>query len=266
MAIELTPGAFEAAGPLFRAPYQEFVFDALVVGNAPGRLWVDDPSNPLSAFLWDTGPRFYFAGSEDDRAFNESVKQIAQQAAPPTGAYMVVYCDSPHWEGKLSDIFGGRPLHRAQRCMYKLGSPWIPDWRDRLPRGFSVSRIDRRLLSGSDNANLDQMVAEIQSTWPSVDRFLGSGFGYCALHGDGTIVCWCTGEYASGNHLGVGIETIAGYRKRGLATLTASAFAEHCVSMGIEAHWDCWANNLPSVRVAEKVGFRKILDYEVYEG
>jgi RimJ/RimL family protein N-acetyltransferase len=121
------------------------------------------------------------------------------------------------------------------------------------------------LLAATDIVNLDEVIGEIKSTWPD-DRFLENGFGFCALRNEGEIVCWCTGEYAGGRHIGIGIETVGEWRGRSLATLTASAFVEHCLSEGIEAHWDCWAHNLPSIRVAEKVGFRKVLDYDVKQG
>lgn len=52
----------------------------------------------------------------------------------------------------------------------------------------------------------------------------------------------------------------------GLATLTARAFVVRCVREGIAPHWDCWTTNLPSVAVAEKVGFVKALEYTVWFG
>lgn len=266
MIFELTPDAFQIVKPLYGTPYLEYVINAMIAMNTHGRIWVDDLSDPKTAVMWDEGPRFYFTGREDNHSFNESLGQMVQRIMPALGSYMVVYYDAPHWEGMLSDILSNRPLHRAQRCIYKLDSMLIPDWHGRLHEDFTILPINRQLLSKSGIANIDSLVSEIQSTWPSIDRFIDNGFGFCALHGGDGIVCWCTGEYANGNHIGVGIETITDYRLKSLATLTASAFAEHCISKGIEAHWDCWLSNTPSIRVAEKVGFRKIMNYDVCEG
>ena len=265
MIFELQPYAFQSASPLFGAPYLEFVINAVVAENSQGRIWVDDPSSPRSAFLWDRGARYYFAGGEDNEAFNEAVGRVVrEQIGPRPGSYLVAYYASDRWERELNGVFRGLALHKAQRGFYGLHSLGISDWRERIPQGFSVAPIDRQLLSRSGTTNLDQVLGEIQSGWPSVSRFLENGFGFCMLRGDDEVACWCTGEYASRNHIGVGIETIEEYRRQGLATLTASAFAEHCLSRGIEAHWDCWADNKPSIQVAERVGFRKILDYDVH--
>lgn len=266
MISELTPGQLKPVLPLFRAPYMEFVINAFAAGNSPARVWVDDRLQPESAFLWE-GPRYYFVGRDDNAVFNEAIgRLITTQIAPAPGSYLVIYYDSARWTEKLSGLFGGRPLHPAKRCFYRLDSQNIPDWRARVPEGFSIIPINRQLLSNTDSGNLDEVIGEIRSSWPSIDRFFEHAFGYCALRNESEIVCWCTGEYVSGRQIGIGIETVGTWRRKELATLTASAFAEQCLATGIEVHWDCWADNFPSVRVAEKVGFRKVLDYEVYAG
>jgi RimJ/RimL family protein N-acetyltransferase len=44
----------------------------------------------------------------------------------------------------------------------------------------------------------------------------------------------------------------------------ASACVDYCLTEYITPHWHCWADNLPSVAVAEKVGFKKSLVYPAY--
>jgi hypothetical protein len=147
--------------------------------------------------------------------------------------------------------------------LYHLESLRVPDWRERIPEGFSIKQIDQILLHRTELTHLDQLLGEIHQMWLSVNRFLQQGFGFCALKEDREIACWCTGEYAAGDQIGIGIETIEAYQRNNLATLTASAFAEHCLENNIQAHWDCWVRNIASVRVAEKVGFREVLEYKV---
>jgi GNAT superfamily N-acetyltransferase len=267
MLVELSPSELGPVLPLFQAPHLEYVINAMAAGMGPSaRVRVSAASRPESALLW-AGPRFYFAGRADDASFREAATRlIATQLSPPPGSYLVIHYDAPHWVETLSALFGGRPLRRAQRCLYRLDSQGIPGWRERVPDGFSIARMDRPLLSRTGLANLRAVIDEIESGWPALDLFLERGFGFCALRNGDEIAGWCTGEYASGRHIGVGIETVEKWQRRGLATLTASAFAEHCLSEGREAHWDCWADNLPSVRVAEKVGFVKVLDYDVHRG
>ena len=95
MIFELQPHVFESASSLFEAPYLEFVINAVVAENNQGRIWVDDPSSPRSAFLWDRGARYYFAGGEDNKAFNEAVGRVVrEQIGPRPDSYLVAYCAS----------------------------------------------------------------------------------------------------------------------------------------------------------------------------
>jgi RimJ/RimL family protein N-acetyltransferase len=61
---------------------------------------------------------------------------------------------------------------------------------------------------------------------------------------------------------GIGIETVEEHQGKGFATAVAAEFVRHALALGFKPHWDCWANNLPSIRVAEKVGFEDAHDYK----
>jgi RimJ/RimL family protein N-acetyltransferase len=98
--------------------------------------------------------------------------------------------------------------------------------------------------------------------WGSAERFLATGFGYCAIVGR-AIVGWCTAEYTSRRACGIGIETIPEYQNQGVATALGAAFVVACAGAGVVPYWDSWTSNLPSVRVAEKLGFRKAQEYEI---
>jgi GNAT superfamily N-acetyltransferase len=112
-------------------------------------------------------------------------------------------------------------------------------------------------------ANADDVIAEIESCWASLADFRRSGFGLIA-HDARAIVCWCTAEFVSDGKCGIGIETIPAYRGRGFATLTASAFLEHCAERAMTPHWDAWMHNVPSVAVAEMIGLDKVETYAIY--
>ncbi|MDO8683503.1 MAG: GNAT family N-acetyltransferase [Armatimonadota bacterium] len=264
MIYKLGKDKFDAVRSLFNQPQLGFVVDAVIAGNSNGDVWVDDSSCPRTACLWDRGPRYYMVGRDDNKAFNTELGRVI--AEHPTSPYLVAYCASDAWGSKLSDVFAGRPFKKRQRCLYKLDRLAIPDWRGNITQGFSVERIDRQLLENEEIANLDGLKEEILCMWHSLDAFLEKAFGFCAIRVENSIACWCTAEYISRGQLGIGIETVREYQRQSLATLTASAFAEHCLSSNMDAHWDSWADNIPSIRVAEKVGFRKILDYYVYQG
>lgn len=263
MVHQLDRHEINAVKPLFNAPELSFMIDTLIAGNGRGDIWVDDPVQPKAACLWDRTCKYYLAGDHQNLDFNSEIgRTIEKQHKAST--YLVAYCDSEAWVDVLPKLFIERSIDRAGRSFYKLNKPLVPNWREQIPAGFSVVRIDRELLSNTKLANLDGLIGEIECMWPSTELFLSRGLGFCAIHSEKEIAGWCTAEHVSENQLGIGIETVETFQEKGLATLTASALVEECYSRQITAYWDCWARNTASLRVAEKVGFVKMLDYDVY--
>ncbi|HEX8681527.1 MAG TPA: GNAT family N-acetyltransferase [Ardenticatenaceae bacterium] len=260
----------EKARALFLGPHLELVIDAVIAGNHAGTIWVDDLAHPSTALMWDHSYSYYLAGAADDAEVNEALARlVTERLFPEARARQIgvfkVYAASGEWEQTLEMLFPNRSLVRRWRVFYTFSCLKVPDWRKRVPDGFSVRRIDRETLEASALKNVAAVTEEIELMWNSVEAFLRRGFGFWMVAGD-EIVCWCTAEYASAGKCGIGIETVEAHQMRGFATLTAAAFAEHCVAEGITPHWEAWRANAPSVAVAEKVGFEKTVEFAVYVG
>ena len=255
----------ERVRPLFTGDHLALVIDAVIAGNSPGRLWVDDPADPHSVFLWDKSHSFYLAGAPDQAADNVALSrlfhdQISLYALAHDFGIFKVYTSSENWTPTPETLFAANNLRKLDRVFYRGATLNISDWRARLPAGFQVSAINDEFAALSALENFALVTEEIKSCWNALDDFRQRGFGFCT-HDSERIVCWCTAEYVSGNQCGIGIETVEEYQRRGFASATASAFVEYCQERGIRPHWDAWATNTPSVRVAETVGFQKVEEY-----
>lgn len=273
MVEALSKDEYARVLPLLEASqpnYFDVVARAVIAGNSPGTIWVDNIAQPKSSLMRDNEYCYYLVGDADNTAFNTGLqKLLTEQIAPEalakgTGIFKLYY-SSPQWESKVESIFEAVKFTRRERSLFAFDRPILPDWKAKLPASASVRLIDADLLGSTDLGNLQHVVNEIHSTWASLDDFLSIGFGYCLLL-DNQIACWCTAEYVEGANTGVGIETMEEYWGRGFATLTAAAFVEHCVTRGIAAYWDAWRSNSASLVVAEKVGFKKLQDYTIYFG
>ncbi len=54
-----------------------------------------------------------------------------------------------------------------------------------------------------------------------------------------------------------GIATLPAYRRMGYGTWTAGLAVHHLLELGICPQWECNADNIASIALAEKIGFRK---------
>lgn len=242
---------------LFVAEHVAFVLDAIVAGTTSARVWADDRLAPSTAMVWDGTHCLYLAGAFDrPQVWRELFeREIASTRPGLLKAYVT--------EAVARTIFSADQPERHERVLYQATGPATPGWAERVPAGFRISAIDDQFATLGALTNFDAVVAEIESCWRSVEDFRRSGFGFAA-HDAETIASWCTAEYVSEKRCGTGVETVAAYRGRGLATLTASAFLDHCFVRGTTAYWDAWTSNLPSIAVAEKVGFRRVDTYEIF--
>jgi RimJ/RimL family protein N-acetyltransferase len=64
----------------------------------------------------------------------------------------------------------------------------------------------------------------------------------------------------------MGITTIEEYRQKGFATLVTAAAADYCIKEKKDLRWFCAAQNIPSWKTAEKVGFVRFKEYTVLCG
>ena len=230
---------------------------AVLDGTAPGEVYVHAADGPQTACL-TSGDGCYLAGAPINRGFN-----AALNAFLPRDTYFVLFCDPHLWEDALDDLLRDTYAVRARRRFYALKRLRVPDWRKRIPPGFSMQRIDAEFLS-QGLTNGDAVVAAILSEWSSLAGFLEAGFGFCLVHGD-EIVSWSFSDYVSRDRCEIGICTLWSYRRRGFGTLTAAAVAAQAVAAGFSSvGWHCWDNNVGSIRVAENVGFERAADYDVF--
>ncbi|MFX0123203.1 MAG: GNAT family N-acetyltransferase [Candidatus Hodarchaeota archaeon] len=272
--IELNFDEFPSIRSLFASSkHLRFTTEAVIAGNSPMRVWVDNRKKPRSAFLWDQSHCYYFGGDASNKDFCNAVENMLKNTIIPKAismnreVYKIEYTDKK-WEPILKKILRDKTPFKVLRKFFALNNLDMPQWRDILPSDFYIERIDRALLE-SDIQNLQAIINEINECWHSVNDFLANGFGFCLVHiheKEKEVQGWCTGEYFSEGKCGIGIETFQRFQKRGFATAMASAFVEHSLSINIQPHWDASANNEASIRVAKKVGFRKIQDYYVFFG
>lgn len=263
---ELGPAACELARPLFPDLDVHLAVKALLAGNVPGHVYVDDPRDPRAALAW-IGHRFYLGGSPQEAAFNRELGRFFTGTIYPEGRAageegFVVKCTVPEWVGQIDVLLPGKfPL--AERQHYYVGQEVRHNWRAMLPPGITFRLVDRALLE-EDLGGLDDLREEMQSERPSVDEFLDKSFGFVPVHGR-EVIGWCLSEYNCGDRCEVGIATAEGYRRQGLATAIASAFVEYARAHGINhVGWHCDAENAGSNATARKLGFAQALVYPAY--
>ena len=253
--------------PIFEGLRYNLVIDSVIDGNTPAWMYVDDVRHPRMAWIWNRQDAILLAGYAGDEALNRALAEliggkVVSDARRRHIPQLSLHYFPEAWESKIDMILRDRHPEKAQRRFYTFDQLQV-DWRKQIPAGCEMRRIDEALLESTHLEHICAVVGWVRSFWASSREFAKTGFGFCLLQGD-TIVSLCLSVYVSGRHFELGLATAPDYRGQGFATLVAAACVEHCVKNDFTPHWHCWEENLPSVAVAEKVGFESPTPYWVY--
>jgi RimJ/RimL family protein N-acetyltransferase len=261
---ELKRADYENVRPLFQSLRFHLASAAVLDGNNPGRVFVDDPIQPQAAFMLSP-EGCYLAGDADQRAFIQALNQavVIDRALGDDVRVLFLVVGSERWRDRLPAVFDPYAPLEMQRRHYVCRQLRY-DWRASLRGGQAVRRIDRSLLAAPELTVPDHVMTWMEGNWGSVDRFLRDGFGFATVSGD-EIVSWSLTDCVSGDQCEIGIHTAPAHRRRGLATITAAATVDHALSHGFtQVGWHCPEDNLGSIGTAEKVGFQRERDYSAY--
>jgi RimJ/RimL family protein N-acetyltransferase len=139
----------------------------------------------------------------------------------------------------------------------------VYDWRARVPAGFTVHFIDNELLEQVGPQVPDDL-QRLVAARAAADGHIAGGFGFAILD-DGRPVSYAMVDSVSEPVGEIYLFTVEAYRRRGLATIASAATIEYGLAHGLERiGWDCQAENLGSLRTAQRLGLALVDTYRMY--
>ncbi len=244
----------------------KITLESISEGNTEGYLWSDGKFY----FLWDLGNVvFYLFGESPDSEHLENLtrlyeKEVRGKAESEAFSYFKVNDLTGISEDSVRSVFGLGEYKMLKKYFYRYTKGSVKGFESSVDE-LEIVDIDEDLLESKELKNFELIKNEIEWMWPSLERYFQKGYGKASLIDD-EIVCWCTAEYVSEGRCGIGIETLEGFRQKGIATVTAAVFIDHCLKNNVAPYWECGAYNEPSVKLAERLGFHKIDEYQVLLG
>lgn len=264
MIHELKQAEYGRARSLFRPLRYHLCSAAVLAGDNPGRVFVDEPAAPRTAFMLSP-EGCYLAGNPDNPVFNRALNRevVSNRVLGDDVRVLFLVVHPERWSEHLPSVLHPHTPVEMKRRHYECRTLRY-NWRAHLPNGYAVHRIDRSLLDTSLTTVPDHVMGWMENNWGSVDRFLQDGFGFATIS-ECEMVAWSLADCASDDECEIGIRTAPAHRRRGLAAATAAAAVEHALSHGFElVGWHCAQDNLGSIGTAERVGFQRERDYVAY--
>lgn len=220
-----------------------------------GAVYADSPDAPRSARAV-LGDFSFFAGRPE-----EELVRYWPERHPPS--FHILVPQNEAWASLIERCYAGRARRTLRYAIRKE-----PDRFDRrrleeavqaLPPGYTLREMDGpcyHLCLSQDWSR------DLVSNYRDYEHYRSLGLGVVALR-DGQVAAGASAYSRYREGIEIEIDTAQAHRRKGLAWACAAQLILNCLERGLYPSWD--AQNLPSVALAEKLGYRFDHAYPVYE-
>lgn len=215
-------------------------------GITRGQILVDDSRHPTWAVVRDaTYGTLYFGGQVNASLVASLIEKFRQIGEVGIGCWLD---DELNYMIPPDHDYDGRTLYFTERVS---NTPLVNLL---LPSGYTLTSRDRTLLEQSFD------YASTLDSFGSVENILQQTLAYVILHG-GKVVCEAATGAPTHGRIEVGVATHEAHRQHGLATIACAYLIQACESKGYKTWWDCARQNIPSIGLARKLGYRNEREY-----
>lgn len=215
-----------------------------------GKIICDDPNTPTWGVVQEvTDGGIYLGGEIDAPQLAEVLDLLRQEGEVLVGLWLddprqSLLPPDPYYDGRTLEFYE-RPLGQG-----------LDQYLNPLPEGFTLHRLDRDLIMRTEWGPDDVQAMGGIEAWEQ------NCFGYCLMRGD-ELLCESTVGPPSLGLYEPGVITQEAHRGKGYATMTAARLVQEIESMGYQSYWNCAKQNVPSAKVARKLGYQVEKEYRL---
>lgn len=226
---------------------------AVLDGVLAGRVWTDDPVTPSWAVVIETADGTVYAGGA---LSGETLREVFGEAETRSGDLIVGFRGAEHSIRRLlppDPYYTGRAIDFTERRA-------MPDEAQLLtsPLADGLSLVDLAgILPRTEWAEDTIHAFRSAEAW---DRL---GIGRCLVDGDGSVVARGMAGPRVRGRMEMGVWTRDDSRRRGFGTLVSLATAVAAEAAGASVWWNTNADNVGSIGIARRIGFRRERPYEL---
>ncbi len=229
----------------------------ILEGKFTGYAFVNNPKTPDKAIIFHSHAGFmHYLGSEPNSAEAEDIGKTAlSYRSDRTYCNWVEFAHCPDSVTNLirekypkAESYLRISLNHDYEIFAKGPKPIVPT-------GCSLRFLDKALF------NIEFLRSETEMFWDSTNIFLEKAFGTVMLDSNDKFEGVCGAVSASGGFYEINIEVKESKRRMGIGYAVAHRFIQECYNREEHPHWDCNEHNIPSQKIAAKLGFVEVGRY-----
>ena len=214
-----------------------------------GKVFVTDTDAPLSAMAF-VGCFAFVVGKPD--------KELV--LGKPDG-FVIMVPQNEAWSSLIEECYPAakKRIRYAIKKDTKFDVSFLEKTIAGLPEGYELKKIDSGIY---DLCLTDPVTYDFVSAFGDKNKYLDLGRGMVILK-DGKFVSGASSYTRYKEGIEIEVDTVPEERRKGLAMIVCSALILECLREGLYPSWD--AQNMNSVRMAEKLGYEFSHEYTAYE-
>jgi len=245
-------------------------FSGIIAGESKGELWVDDIVNSRISIVYSypVGSFAFLGSSINDEEYvkiKEYIKTEIFNFLKKKGiACFEFSVESEHLKPYILKMFEDMAIQSELEYSYRKAE--CIDTGYSLSEGFELRKVNYDFLNkvrNGDYGNKAVLTDKILESWVNFDYFLNKSLAFCITYLK-RIVAVIVGTARYKNIISIDIETEEEFRQKGLGYALTVEFVNECIKRRLIAQWDCIESNLASRKLAEKAGFKKFRENDVY--
>ncbi len=217
-------------------------FSSILQGTVEGVIWAEQTNSPEFLLVWSPYQEgFQLMGRPLKGEMNEEVRTWFYQEIIPfmekQGVDTFEYgADTEELAQWFNGMFPEKNIcsEKQKIFVFKKMEKELPK-----PEGYQIEKVDCKTMYSQE------------------------GIGYVAIQ-DNTVVARASMLFQVDGYGNISVDTKEGHRRKGLAAYLAQKTIEDTLKRGLTPIWDCAEDNLASERTAEKLGFLKVREEDVY--
>lgn len=247
----------ETIAPLFAGWEESLIWSCLE--GCMGEAWADNEIHPASARIL-LADFCFFAGKSNQELVTENIRNQVREfviMVPPMDK------TGESWAREIEQAYGGN-CKRVERYAIKK-EPGIFDREhlkriaEGLPEEYEVRLIDEAIF---EQTRKFPWSVDFTSQFADYEDYCRRGLGAAVLF-QGELVSGASSYTVYQEGIEIEIGTREDFRRKGLASVCGARLILECIKRDLYPSWD--AQNLWSVKLAEKLGYHFDRAYPAYE-
>jgi hypothetical protein len=260
--IILPENQYKKALPILQeVPFNNLFARAVVRRSVSGKVYADNETNPEVFYIVHPYGMSLLIGNWQNKTFIEQFKKYIKndQFNRTKADWMQAY--PAHWNSEIEklQLEHNLPIKMFTRVNFKFNqTSYLQKTKPGLAEDIKVVRTDELLFS-----QMQGTVVPL-NFWNNADDFFKNGYGFSCLY-QNQLAATAYSAFLLPPYLEIGIETAEAFRGKGLAQIACSALIEYCLANHLEPVWACRKDNTGSYILAQKLGFKPLLELPYYK-